>query len=231
MNCFGFMALATTLAVVPVSKLTSASWRQRHETITKEIERCDAQVVFLGDSITEGWLYTKEWSRYKRFKPVNGGISSDRVENLLWRVRNGAIGCAPKVVVLLIGANNVGDDPERVAAGVQAIVDEIHARTTPVDVGWPPAERKSQTQALLLGVFPQGRYPADPRRDKIKAINKALGCVTGTFFWPFGEGAFTDINGEIRPDVMRDGVHLTDKGYRLWADGMAGPLDTFLNEE
>src|ERR1700683_5522093 len=70
-------------------------------------------VLFLGDSITELWNTTGRdvWARfYFNLYPANFGISGDQTQNVLWRIENGELdNINPKVVVLLIGTNNIGD--------------------------------------------------------------------------------------------------------------------------
>ena len=80
-------------------------------------------LLFLGDSITEMWPADAFEANFGRYDPANFGIGGDKTQNLLWRLRNGAVGqLDPKVVVLMIGVNNFGlgdDTPEDVFRGVE----------------------------------------------------------------------------------------------------------------
>jgi len=83
-----------------------------------------------------------------RANAVNLGFIGDTTANLLWRVRNGEVaGIAPKVAVLLIGANNLGRvhwSASDTVAGIDMIIDELR-------------HRLPETQILLLGILPSER--------------------------------------------------------------------------
>ena len=92
-----------------------------HKSFVAIAQKGEAQVVFLGDSITAGWngqkaLFEKEYGQYKA---ANFGIGGDQVQHVLWRVENGEFeGIKPKAVVLMIGTNNAGNPahtPELIA--------------------------------------------------------------------------------------------------------------------
>ncbi|NBX35151.1 GDSL family lipase, partial [bacterium] len=106
-----------------------AGFIKSHESFVALAKKGEAQVVFLGDSITAGWngqkdLFEKEYAQYKA---ANFGIGGDRVQHVLWRVENGEFeGIKPKAVVLMIGTNNSGtaeNSPEQIAAGIKNIVE------------------------------------------------------------------------------------------------------------
>lgn len=135
-----------------------AGWLPRHEKKLEENRQLRAagrnpQLVFMGDSITEGWEKSGQavWQRYyAKYDAVALGFGGDHTENLLWRLRHGEVdGLAPKVAVLMIGTNNTGDrhdDPTATAAGVKAILDELRSRLP-------------HTKVLLLAVFPREESP------------------------------------------------------------------------
>ena len=86
-------------------------------------------MLFLGDSLTERFPYDApvEWREHMQPRGVlNAGVSGDRTENLLWRLRNGNLdGPPPSLVILLIGTNDLAYDgpprsPELAAEGIRA---------------------------------------------------------------------------------------------------------------
>jgi beta-glucosidase len=95
------------------------SWKQRHENMLKQThEHKDMiKVVFLGDSKTEGWAGSgKEvWNEYYAKRGAfNYGIGGDSTRQILWRINNGELdGLTPKVLVLMIGGNNLHNDYNR----------------------------------------------------------------------------------------------------------------------
>lgn len=194
------------------SRLGEDAWRRRHEAICEQARKGEAEVVFLGDSITHGWKYVPEWQeRFGRYDALNAGISSDRVEHLLWRVRHGNLDkVKPKVAVLLIGVNNLAvSSPDDIAAGVRQVVAEIHARSP-------------RTQVLLLGLFPSGKERDHPRRAKIDAVNRKLaplGKIQGVDFVDIGD-RFLERDGSLSKEIMPDFLHLSARGYRIWADAI-----------
>src|SRR5207247_3698792 len=91
-----------------------------------------AELIFVGDSITQGWESSgKEiWAKY--YAPrhaLNLGISSDHTQHVLWRLDDGNLdGLKPKVAVVLIGVNNIPDEnntPRQVLEGVTAVVRKL----------------------------------------------------------------------------------------------------------
>ena len=184
-----------------------------------------AKVVFVGDSITEGWEFTGKavWDKY--YAPrnaVNLGISSDHTQHVLWRLENGNLaGLKPAVAVVLIGVNNVPDDansPGDVLAGVSAVVQKLRQAL--------PA-----TKILLLGIFPF-REDFNPQRGKALQVNQALHTLEAN-----GSVTYLDLghlliqpNGKISKEVMRDFLHPTAMGYRIWAEAMEPKLAELLGE-
>lgn len=148
----------TILAATPISRMDLSWWRARHEAKLRDLARSKPEVVFLGDSITENWEragppqwqdFAPAWQRfYGDRRAVNLGFKGDTTASLLWRIRNGEVaGIAPKVAVVLIGANNLGKvhwSAEDTVFGIDAIISELHRRL--------PA-----TKVLLLGVLPSER--------------------------------------------------------------------------
>ena len=98
---------------------------------------------------------------------MNLGFGWDRTENVLWRLTHGEFeGVSPKVVVVMIGTNNMDlNTVDEIAAGITAICDELHRRS--------PASR-----ILLLGIFPRGRMP-DATRAKVSAVNQRIAALDG----------------------------------------------------
>jgi lysophospholipase L1-like esterase len=202
---------------------------ERHLQFLERIRQGDIGVVFLGDSITDWWPAQggASWARLMKYKPANFGVSGDRTEHLLWRISNGELeGIDPKVVVVLIGTNNIGyfedERPEWVARGIRQIVSTIH-------------ERLPKTKILLLGIFPRGEKNS-PERKTVRAVNSliaGLGDENKIRFLDIGAN-FLDADGNIPADVMPDRVHLTAKGYEIWFEKMepilremtGGPADT-----
>ena len=206
-------------------------WLPRHKEKLEEKRKLIAagtppQVVFIGDSITQGW--EKEgrevWQRH--FAPLNGlalGFGGDRTENVLWRLQHGEIdGIAPKAVVLMIGTNNTGhraENPETTAAGIQRLLGEIR-------------QRLPKTQVLLLAVFPRGEKPDDHLRRLNDDVNKRIaGFADGkTVHFLNINQALLNPDGTLSKAVMPDLLHPNERGYEIWQRAMAPKLQQLLDK-
>jgi lysophospholipase L1-like esterase len=200
----------------------NAGFQKQHESFVEIAKKGEAQVVFLGDSITAGWngqkaLFEKEYAQYKA---ANFGIGGDRTQHVLWRVENGEFeGIKPKVVVLMIGTNNSGvgeNSVEQIAAGIKNIIDAIHKRTP-------------DTKVLLLAIFPRGEKEdpkANPGRAKNKAVNELIAKFhDGKKVHFFDIGAkFLTADGTLNVEIMKDRLHLTAAGYQIEADAIREKL-------
>lgn len=169
-------------------------------------------VLFLGDSITAGWKGKAIWT--KEFEPLqaaNFGISSDATQHVLWRITVGGEldGIDPKVVVLLIGTNNIGADPKAVTAGVTMIVQTIR-------------QKLPKTKVLLMAIFPRAKEGDLPKMmENVKAVNAELAKLDdgkNVRFLDIGEKLAP--GGKVTKEVFADGVHLTEKGFQIWAEEM-----------
>ncbi|MFM9001360.1 MAG: platelet-activating factor acetylhydrolase IB subunit [Opitutia bacterium] len=191
-----------------------------HASFVQTAQKGEAQVVFLGDSITAGWkgqpaLFEKEFGGYKA---ANFGIGGDRTQHVLWRVENGEFdGIKPKAVVLMIGTNNAGvaeNTPEQIAAGIRNIVAAVH-------------KRSPDTKVLLLAIFPRGAAEQNnPARDKNKAVNAIISKLHDgkkVHYLDIGP-SFLAADGTLAKEIMPDLLHLSAKGYQIWADSIREKL-------
>ncbi|WP_202423533.1 GDSL-type esterase/lipase family protein [Duganella margarita] len=218
-----------TVSVTPEKLNESWSiswWTARHEKKLAEAKQVgkSAQVVFIGDSITEGWEKSgvPVWDRY--YKPLNGialGFGGDRTENVLWRLQHGEVdGLAPKVAVLMFGTNNTGhrqEDPKTTALGIKRNIEELQ-------------QRLPDTKILLLAIFPRGEKPDDNLRqlnDKVNAVIAGYADNQKVFFLDIGK-AFLQADGTLSRDIMPDLLHPNEKGYEIWAKAMAPTLQQLL---
>ena len=204
-------------------------WTPRHE---KKLEEARAlgktsQVVFIGDSITEGWEKSGAPVWERNYKPLNGlalGFGGDRTENVLWRLQHGEVdGIAPKVAVLMFGTNNTGhrqEDPQTTAIGIKRNIDELQ-------------QRLPDTRILLLAIFPRGEKPDDQLRQinqKVNAIIAGYADNSKVFFLDINQ-AFLEADGTLSKEIMPDLLHPNEKGYEIWAKAMAPALGKLLAGE
>lgn len=195
----------------------------RHAEFLARIQQGPIDLLFIGDSITDFWPRKGEWTwlKFARYNPANFGISADRTEHVLWRLLNGELdGISPKVVVMMIGTNNLGQCPDEkvewAAAGVKRLLDVVQ-------------EKLPRTKILLLAVFPRATA-SSPLRARVNELNQHLRTFADgerIHFLDLG-ASFLDVSGEIPAEVMPDKLHPGPKGYDLWYAAMAPTLDALM---
>lgn len=190
---------------------------QRHKAQTEAAEASAKQggggLVLVGDSITHAWEQPANLALLEGLpKVVNLGTGGDRTENVLWRLRNGNLpkGLDPRAFVVMIGTNNTGhrlDAPEDIAAGTLAILDEIQG-------SFP------RTPVILYRIFPRGAQPDDKLRlNNAAASDLVAKAVAGRTNVRLRDLApkLLQADGTLSKDIMPDLLHLSKKGYEIWA--------------
>ena len=187
-------------------------------------------VVFLGDSITHYWQPSPLWPRhggeswekyYGDRDAVNLGVAGDDTAHALWRLeRSDFSGLSPRLAIVNIGTNHYTlTTPERVAEGIVAIVEELRRRLP-------------RTRVLLLAIFPRGETADDPAREFVARASRLSSRVADgewVHYLDIGQ-AFLDPEGRIRADVMPDFLHLSERGYAIWAEAMEPKVRELLGE-
>jgi len=210
-------------------------WEKRHETFVGIAKRGNVDLLFLGDSITDAWggeghgtngghkIFT---SKFVPMKAANFGIGGDRTQHVIWRLQNGELdGIKPKVVQLMIGTNNsngTDNTAEEIADGVKGIIDEIK-------------KKSPSTKVLLLAVFPRNTGKDDAankiQKDKIDKVNSIISKLDdggkSVKFLDIGS-KFKDASGALPKELMPDQLHLSEKGYEIWANAVEGVLTSML---
>ena len=225
--CAGQGAAAASCATNAVPRsieypwMSVARWHQMYNEQVARAAQGDIDVMFVGDSITEMWPKAVWDANFGRFKPANFGIGGDNTGNLLWRLQNPAIASIkPKLVVLLIGVNNINlckESPEQVFSGIQAVVAKLRKQY--------PAAR-----ILLNAVLPEGAAPDAAERQSILSLNKmvkTLGDGQTVFFHDYGP-RFVSADGRLSAELQPDFLHLSEKGYRIWADAIRPDIEALL---
>lgn len=199
---------------------------KRHERFNEISKEGTAELVFLGDSITQGWEKSgKEvWEKYYGQRhAANFGVSGDRTEHVLWRLEHGNFdGLKPKLIVVMIGTNNTGhrqDPAEETAAGVKAILDQLRKKCP-------------ESKILLLAVFPRGPKADDKLRKLNDEINTLIAKFADekTIFWKDINTRFLDADGNLSKDIMPDHLHPSAAGYAIWAEAIEPDVAKLLGE-
>jgi len=223
-------AAAQPSSLVPAARTDEWAIKREAECIRRAQESGKAPVVFVGDSITQSWEDPGKAAWAKHLAPrgaLNLGNSGDRTENVLWRLEKAPLTrLGAEHVVLLIGTNNLGHGTSNAAetlAGVQAVATRLVAQCPDATVH-------------ILEIFPRGER-FNPMRGDICQINQAMrrwvveenarltaagrkSARTPLAIHAIGD-AFLNADGSISKEIMPDALHLTPRGYEMWAEALA----------
>lgn len=206
------------------------TWHDQFEALNRLArERAgEIHVLFLGDSITQGWTGsvermsavdgTRAFDRsFGRLGAASFGLSGDRTEHVLYRVRSGNLDpLDPDTIVLMIGVNNLWgrhNTGEEIAEGTAAILKELRAR-------------KPRARVILLGCFPTGA-PDSWERQQVERLHEGVARLADGQQVRYLDlrPLFLTPEGELSPTTMNaDGVHISDEGYEAWGKALAGEL-------
>lgn len=202
-------------------------WVLAGEATSRELARTHPTVLFVGDSITQWWTRYGMATWKRDFAPlgaVQDGVAGDTTSNLLFRLEaGGLVGIHPRVVVTLIGTNNIplGQPPEEIVRGILAVVDVLQARV--------PGAR-----ILLLGLLPRGR-PGSSERLAVAAVNRLLarGVPAGvTYLDPAAallQPPGATASSPFRPGAMHsDLLHPAPGGYAMLGARLAPEVRALL---
>ncbi len=227
-----FPALVEVRASGPNSAVVPSlapPFRQKHRNNVAVAKEGDAELLFMGDSITDFWrnpdgpfggkpVFDKHFGD---MKVANFGIAGDTTQGVLYRLADGeGEGFSPKAVMLMIGTNNTGrNSAAEIAEGIGAVVAKLRSCFPEANI-------------LLLAVFPRGRA-GDPVRATIAEINAKISKLDDgekIHYLDIGD-EFLDDDGNIPRDVMGDGLHPSPKGYEIWAAAVEEELAKLMGRE
>jgi len=206
-------------AVVP---FLAPQFTVKHQNNLQVAAQGDAELLFMGDSITDFWRNPEgpfagkavQEKYFSQWKVANYGIAGDTTQGVLYRLLDGeGKGIKPRAIMLMIGTNNTArNSAAEIAEGIGAVVLALQ-RDFP------------EAKILLLAVFPRGRA-SDPLRGVIADINSRIAKLADgqrVQYLDIGQ-KFLDADGNIPQDVMSDGLHPSAKGYDIWAQAVIEPV-------
>jgi lysophospholipase L1-like esterase len=199
--------------------------------MVENLKKGRIDVYFVGDSITRRWRATdyprflKNWNEnFFGWNAANYGWGGDAIQNVLWRLQNGELeGVHPKVIVLLAGTNNVGNAPVSdakvadIVKGIKALLDTMRAKAPKATI-------------VVMGILPRndGASPAAVM-SSINKINENIAKFADgkTIRYLNINDKLADKDGKLFQGMTEDRLHLSLKGYQVWADELK-PLLTEL---
>jgi lysophospholipase L1-like esterase len=191
-------------------------WAQRHAAWRQNTNHQKGAVVFLGDSITQGWNSLAK--NFPDIRVVNRGIGGDITRGVLYRLNADVLSLKPTAVVLLIGINDIGlgGKPEDIADNVKAILRALRQSNhrMPIIVC-----KVMPSKHQLAGKIEQLNALVD---EIVKSDPRCIRCDTWSIY--------ADENGGCKKEEFPDLLHPNAIGYVKWADALR-PIFAQLNLE
>jgi lysophospholipase L1-like esterase len=208
----------------PVARNEDPTWVRKHLELLERAKRGNIELYFAGDSITRRWegevRHKANWDQnFGGWKSANFGAGGDLLQNLLYRIENGELdGVNPKVIVLLIGTNNVGFVPvegsnatlvEDTTKGIKACLNALR-------------QKAPKAKILLMGITPRNTNGTTALMPTINQINSRIAKFADgkTIKYLNINDKLADSDGKLNDGMTEDGLHLTNQGYQVWADAM-----------
>lgn len=216
------LAGAAQLADQPVPR-TDKNSQTAHEQLVAKARQGGIDIYFVGDSITRRWgtkdppyreLLANWTTNFFGWNAGNFGWGADSTQHILWRLEHGELdGVNPKVIVVLAGINNVGNQPggdakvADITRGLQAILRVCQAKAPAATV-------------ILTGLFPRNDNPTVI--PEINAINANLARMADgqRVRYLNVNDKLADADGKLFPGMSHDQLHPTVAAYQIWADGL-----------
>jgi len=191
-------------------------WQERRSEWAQTVAQDRHAVVFLGDSITQGWGGGLG-AAFPGVKVANRGISGDTTRGVLIRLEEDVLALDPAAVVILVGTNDLeeGATPELAAGNLKLILEAVE-------------KHDARTPIVFCQVFPSSAAMKRPA-EKIKAMNalylatvKGDSRVTYLETWPL----FANEQGDAKKEEFPDLLHPNEVGYAKWAAALRPVLAT-----
>lgn len=193
-------------------------WQERRAKFASRIEQDQRSIVFLGDSITQGWHDNFD-DAFPELRTANRGISGDTTRGMLVRLQEDVLALNPAAVVLLAGTNDLdehGGNPWLAASNIRLILEALHRHNPAMPV-------------VVCEVFPsspqKNRPPHHIRRlnQLIREATADLPQVTVLETWKLFAGPGNNAKPEEFPDLL----HPNNEGYAKWAAALRLVFATF----
>lgn len=180
----------------------------------KQENAAGKNIVMVGSSHVEGFDAAK---LLPGRRVVNRGIASDRIgideRGVLHRLDSSVFDCNPGFIILENGVNDLGElwrngkpSVDEIDKCYRQVVKEIRTKLPGVPL-------------VIVGLFPT-RDRFAPLVPHVVEFNRRLVKIAADFKCPFIDAyvPFADEQGQLKKEFSRDGLHLTEAGYRLWAE-------------
>jgi lysophospholipase L1-like esterase len=182
-------------------------WWERRQKWAAAVDADQGAIVFLGDSITQGWGEDFK-GHFSGLKVANRGISGDTTRGVLLRMEEDVIALNPAAVVLLIGTNDIEEvaRADAITSNLSLIIARLQAHRADLPIilcqVFPSSAAKKRGPELIQDV--NARYLA-----AVKGNAGVIVLDTWTLF--------ADATGDAKAEEMPDLLHPNKIGYDKWA--------------
>ncbi len=223
-------APAVVDASAAIPKTGNVRFFELHEKFLARTKSGPIGVLFMGDSITEGWGKAPHvWEKYfGQYQPANFGIGGDQTQHVIWRIENGELdGIRPKVMVLMIGTNNSGQHTgDQIADAVKKIIDLSRAKIPGLKVllvAILPRDARRNNDGLITEAAIADAAKRVAANDRANALLAKMDDGVNVRYLNTN-AVFLGRDGRIPWTIMPDQLHPTAAGYQLWAEAIEKPL-------
>jgi len=192
-------------------------WNEKNEAFIAENKTAELnQIVFLGDSLTDGYNLDKYYT--SDLKLYNRGIGGDKTDGIIDRLKSNVLEIQPIIIVLLIGINDIhsGLSLEKIEENYREILDMIQSSLP-------------DSQVYIESLYPTNTLVytyTDEYWDEIIAFNATLESMADEYNYVFMDVYSSLLNGEeLNRDYSIDGLHLNHEGYLIVSDIISTYVD------
>lgn len=213
---------------IGIPKTGNETFFKKHESFLRRGKEGPIGILFLGDSITEGWgtKAPELWEEhFGKFQPANFGIGGDGMQHVIWRVEQGELDdINPRLVVLMLGTNNTA---AHTAEQILAAHRKLHGLIR---------EKLPAAKLLIVAVLPRGPRERDGkvgfehRMGVIRTVNAGLAKLADgkqVRFLDVGP-LFLGADGKIPNELMPDQLHPNAAGYRIFAEALKPVIEEMM---
>jgi lysophospholipase L1-like esterase len=188
-----------------------------------DLGKNDGRVVFMGNSITQGWAqYMPEMFDNQTY--INRGIGGQTTPQMLLRFRQDVIDLQPELVVILAGTNDIaGNTPLK---DLETVAGHLFSMAE--------LARAHDIKVILCSVVPAAEYPWRKGKSpdtKIPQLNKMIQdyCDVNHAHYLDYFSAMTDGKNGLIESYGYDGVHPDEDGYKVMAELVENAIDQLLD--
>tara|TARA_S200000501_G_scaffold146482_2_gene138209 strand:+ start:512 stop:1168 length:657 start_codon:yes stop_codon:yes gene_type:complete len=212
----------TDLAIDNLDWPNLAYYRDQNKILNNS-EKNKNQVVFMGDSITEGWSnFYPEF--FKRNNFINRGISGQTTPQMLIRFKPDVVDLSPRAVIILGGTNDIAGNTG--PSTTKMITDNIFSMA---EIG-----AKNNIPVFLSSVLPVYKYIwnlsiENPSKKILKLNEKINGYAkSNDLIYIDYYSSMVDERGGLKKEFSGDGVHPNKDGYDIMSNIVSSAIDTFI---